>query len=424
MQARQMFSLVFVASLITLAPACVIHSGGDGNFSFSSGGDKAERNETLPLELAAGEELQVELPYGNITVRVADGEAAHVDAHWHAGGEDKAMAEAVLARYRLDLKRGPGSLSISSVGEPLAAKGAFSFNRYGASVDLSLVVPSKVKLLATSASGTLSASGELGSCRLKSSYGAVSASGVRGETTLETASGTVKVADIEAQGVDASSQYGDIEALNIRAAKVQLSTSSGHVKAREVAGALSIKSSYGDLNIDGGSGDLDAFTSSGNIGVNGLGSARRTLVSKYGNIAVQGASGELDAKTSSGEVEVKDANGSVRAVSSYGNVKVMGRLTALNAETSSGNVDIQAFDASTISAPWHISSGYGDVHLSIPKTGFSCQIEARAGSGEVHCEGFEAGDGKTRRTVSHVFNAGGGMIEVKSASGDVHITLH
>ena len=140
MQVRRISGLCLVASLLAVLPACVIHSGGE---TFAFGGDdyKAERQETFALELAAGETLDVELPYGDILVRVANGEAPHVAAHWHAGGDDQAMAEAVLARYKLELTRGQAQLSVRAVGEPVAAKGTFSMKRYGASVDLVLVVP-------------------------------------------------------------------------------------------------------------------------------------------------------------------------------------------------------------------------------------------------------------------------------------------
>src|SRR5690349_3269861 len=289
MQARPAFALVLVATLAGLT-ACAAHSsGGSQTFVFSTGGEKAERTETLPLELAAGEELRVELRYGDIEVRVSDEEAAHVDAHWHAGAEDKAMAEAVLARYKLAVSRTGGALSISEEGTPLEVRNTFSTRSYGASVDLSLVVPSRVKLSASSGSGKVSAGGAFASCRLKSSYGDVSASGVRGDTTLETASGSARVSDVEADAVQAASQYGDIEASKVRATRVLLTTSSGDVAARDVLGELSIKSSYGNLAIDGGNGDLDAVTSSGNIALSSGEKARRKLTTSYGDVVVRGA---------------------------------------------------------------------------------------------------------------------------------------
>ncbi|MEO6710149.1 MAG: DUF4097 family beta strand repeat-containing protein [Planctomycetota bacterium] len=424
MNARRITSIVLLAFLSSIGASCVIHSDGSGtNFVFASSREKAERRETLPLELAAGEALTVAIPYGDIEVRVSDSEAAHVDAHWRAGGEDKAMAEAVLARYELGLERGNGSLSVTSVGEPLEIKGLVSTKRIGASVDLVLVVPPGVKLVASSTSGNLSATGALGSCRLESSYGDLTAAGVRGETSLETASGNARVQDVEAASVVATSQYGDIAASNLQASNVRLETSSGNVKVREVAGDLSIKSSYGDLEIDGAGGNLEAVTSSGNVSLRAEGKARRRLVTSYGDVRVHGAAGELSASTSSGNVTVDDFDGSLNAESSYGDVEISARLSDLNAVTTSGNVGVRAAPGSEVSSRWSVASSYGDVRVALPSADFACQLEASASSGEVRCEGSSDG-GKAKHKLARSLNGGGNPVEIRSASGDVHISFH
>ena len=86
MRFQQLSTCFLTSALLLVAAACVIQS--EGEMFFSQGGEVAERRESLPLELAASEELRVELPFGDISVRVAEGEAPHVEAHWHANAED------------------------------------------------------------------------------------------------------------------------------------------------------------------------------------------------------------------------------------------------------------------------------------------------------------------------------------------------
>ncbi|HUR28221.1 MAG TPA: DUF4097 family beta strand repeat-containing protein [Planctomycetota bacterium] len=422
MQAQRIFGLVVSAFLVAFAPACAIDVQGGHTILSKHGGEKAERRESFPLELAAGEKLEIQLPYGDIAVRVTEAEAPRVDAHWRAGGDDEAMAKEVLARYQLALERSAGSLVVTQKGEPLQVKSAFTTKSYGASVDLTLCVPPGVVLSATSASGNVSAEGPLASCMLKSSYGDISASGVRGDALLVTASGTVKAQAVEGGKLEASSRYGDIVATRIRAKTVKLETSSGDIEAREIVGALSLASSYGDLEIENAEGDLDAVTSSGDITLASHGKATRKLSTSYGDIRVRGAEGDLAAKTSSGRVEVEQFDGSLRAESSYGDVKVAGRLSALSAETSSGEVTVHVGPGSTVESPWRVKSSYGDVTLRVPRADFSCNLEASARSGDVRCEGTETKS--HQRKLARVIGAGGPSVQIESTSGDVHIDFH
>jgi len=423
MQTRRMITFAIAASLPALFAACFVRTHAGETILFTDSGEKAERRESLPLELASGEELRVEIVHGDVSVRVSEAEAAHVDAHWYADGEDEAMAEAVLARFSLERKRGQSSLSVSVVGEPLEVKGTFTSKRYVARVDLSLVVPSGVKVVAHSTSGNLSANGALATCRLESSYGDLSADGTRGDTRLQTASGNVKLANIEASGIEATSQYGDIRASSLRGSKVRLTTSSGNVSAREVHGELSLQSSYGDLEIEAGDGDLEARTSSGNIALRAHASAKRRLVTSYGDISARGGLGELEAETASGSVDIDEFDGIVRAKSSYGDVKIRGRLRGGKAATKSGEVIVRAQAGSMLDSDWQIRSGYGDLKLSVPRVEFSCQLQARTGSGEIHFPGLNPADGEPLRQFEKNLDAGGKSLELVTTSGDIRVTL-
>ena len=427
MKSHWMTRTILVTALLAACSGCVVHSEDNFAFhSFADGAERAERSESLPLELRSGDECQVEVLFGDIALRVADDSTSQLEAHWHANAQDKASAEAVLARYRLEIVRGQGSLSIRVVGEPLEVQRDGSTQRLAASVDLKLVVPAGVRLVARSDSGNLKASGELAGCSLTSSYGDVSAAGIRGATSVTTSSGSATIESIEGPSVEAQSQYGDVRAEKVRAEKVHLSTSSGGVAAKQIEGTLTISSGYGDIAVEGCAGQLDARTSSGDISVGSpVDAARRTLVTSYGDVRVQGAAGELDASTSSGEVSIEAVQGSVRAVSSYGDVSVEGRISQLTAVTSSGSVVVKAALGSTATAgDWSVLTNYGDVSLQLPAD-FACTLRASAPTGDLIC-GFamdlRSADGKQLHALDSTLGSGGSKVQVESASGDVSIT--
>ncbi len=420
MRFHRLPGLVLVASLVSLSSACVVHT--EGGFSFLQGGETAERRETLALEVAAGETLDVELVYGDISVRAMEGEAARVDAHWKANAPDQATAEAVLERYKLELVREHGTLRVRTVGTPLDSKRGLLTQRLAPGVSLVMTVPPGVRMNAKSGSGEISARGALGSCSLSSSYGDVSAEGTRGDASLSSSSGKVEVSDIQGESVVLTSQYGDVSAEKVQANTVRLKTSSGDVSARDVAGKVELHSSYGSLSLRQVGGDIEGTTSSGDIDAEFEGSAQRKLVTSYGSIRVRGGSGSLEAKTSSGDVDIDRAGGSLSAASSYGDVSARGVWQQVDANSSSGAVEIFAEAGSTAAQPWKIITSYGDVRLEIPAD-MNCEINARASSGDVECDFGTASDSE-RKSLRRTVGTGGNTLDLKSGSGDVQIRKH
>ena len=420
MNFEKTIAALLCAALLTLTSSCVVRSEG---MAFLRGKEQAERIETQALELAAGEQLAVEVAHGDIRVRAAQGGAARVEARFSASAEDQETAKQVLARYRLEIVReGPG-LSVRAVGDPLEVDGA-SKRGYGASVDLTLVVPERVLLTARSASGDVAARGPLGAARLESSYGDLSAEGVRGELSLETGSGSIQLGDLECGSLEAVSSYGDITASGLKAERVRLSTSSGDVTARRVTGNLEARSSYGDLLLEEVRGDLAAETSSGDIHLSSSGQGTRRLSTNYGDIQARGCSGSLEARTASGEIAITNVVGSVRAESSYGEVKVEGRLTRVEALTHSGEVSVRAEAGSTAQEAWRLVTQYGDARLVLPGEDFGCALELSAPSGVVQVEGVPRPEGGALRKLSRTQGGGGATVTVNSTGGDVVVRFH
>lgn len=133
------------------------------------------------------------------------------------------------------------------------------------------------------------------------------------------------------------------------------STSDGNVSVRKVAGDVEVKSSDGDIHLDDIKGDTQASTSDGNISV--------TRVS--GNIAL---------KTSDGNITFQDLSGSLTATTSDGNVNgnVLELKRELTVRTSDGNIAI------VIPGSLGLDLDIKGESLAVPLTNFTGQSDEKS----------------------------------------------
>ena len=121
-----------------LAPAFLALAPGLGCSSISGirVDQRAERVETVALELSSGSTLTLDTRHGDITVEAADGAEASLRATIHASGRTVEEAQAVLARYSLEVTRGPDGPIVRLVGEPLRTREPSLNMQLSASADL------------------------------------------------------------------------------------------------------------------------------------------------------------------------------------------------------------------------------------------------------------------------------------------------
>lgn len=416
--------LLLGLALLAIPVSCHVRAGEGWSWSYSNT-EKAERTEELPLDLAAGESLDVDLSVGDVAVKVIDGADAgtpRVFVRWTAHANDMATAKQALDRYQLQMTRREGGLSLEVVGEPLAQTGGGVRTQYPVAAHVTLHVPRDLELRLRTRSGDISATGPFAGCALESSYGDLKLERAGGASTLTTASGDVVLSDCEGESFVARSQYGDIVGRGLRGTRIELHTSSGDVSASRIVGALTLRSGYGGLAASDCEGALDALTSSGDIAVRGGGSAARRLVTSYGDIEASEVPGDLVAKTSSGDVALRGLAGSVEALTSYGDVALSGDFRRLVASTSSGDVAVAAGPKSRVEAAWKVTTQYGDVAVSLPEA-IDCELDVSAGGGDVECSYPGAAPASTRERgqVQRRLGRGGAALEIHSSGGDVSV---
>ena len=197
-------------------------------------------------------DLRVDVPAGSITVTALATGAATVTVAPCAAGR---RGEEFLADTRVEFDG--GVLSV-------IAPDRRGFHR-GASLDVTVQVPSGSAGDLVTASADVRCSGELRSLAVRTASGDVTADQVSGPVQVHSASGDVRLGDVGELRAETAS--GDVH-VGTAAGDVSVRTASGDVKVGSVAtGRTDITSASGDVDVDVAAGIgvyLDLSTLSGN----------------------------------------------------------------------------------------------------------------------------------------------------------------
>lgn len=189
----------------------------------------------------------------------------------------------------------------------------------------------------------------------------------KGQLTLSTASGDVKSQiDISLErDFKASSSSGEITIPNITAQNVSLSSTSGDIEMDAVctdaggsAGAVTIATSSGDIDISQLTGEMDIESTSGEITVKQL-TGKTKLKSTSGNIESEAIAGDTRLQTTSGDISVGHIDGAVTAESSSGRIEIHEGSGDRKVKTTSGEIQMEE-----IAGVWDIRSSSGEVWLT------------------------------------------------------------
>lgn len=423
--------VVVVASCLALGGAlavgCVISRGVSWASSWNSS-EKATRNETQPVPIREGEELEIALGAGDLEVQAGSSDAPELVALVTAYGRDVETAKRVLDATHLVVeprasKAGGARIRIDSEGIDQGSNGVRVV--VTPRVDVKLRLPKDVRITAELGSGTIRVHGPIGASKMKSSYGDVRVDEASGDLAVESASGRVEVGTLRAAtDFTAKSSYGSVSARHVEAANVTMHSSSGDVRLEDAkCTRVELASSYGEVAAVRVHGELSAKTSSGDVQVEELEGSAARLESGYGDVVLRGFRGKLRATTSSGNVEINGFEGDCEASSGYGHVRVEGVLTRFDGHSQSGSVRANALAGSELASDWKLTSGYGDVTLEVPKTlGF--ELAAKSGYGTLDVQVpvmVEAGALKDKKSVRGKVGAGGKRVDLSTSSGDVHV---
>lgn len=274
--------LASAAASLALAAACIhVPLTGSGSGSFDH---RAERVETRPLALEPGRLLVLGTPSGDIRVTASTDERCEVEARVRAWGRTQEEADAVLARYSLEVVSDAEGATVRLVGEPLRLAERSMQLQISADVEYVASVPPGTRVEATTSAGNLEARGPLAACHLTTRHGNVDVQEVRGDLTarsesgnvtarrvegdeleLSTAHGNVRLDRASAERVRCESNSGNVELEDVRAREVELATNHGNVDVTRFAGSLRARSGSGDLSLVEVTGAVEASSNHGAV---------------------------------------------------------------------------------------------------------------------------------------------------------------
>lgn len=141
-----------------------------------------------------------------------------------------------------------------------------------------------------------------------------------------------------------------------------------------------------------------------------------------GHIQADRVAGNLRFHTGDGSMELHDLDGNLSAYSGDGHINADGRFDALDIHTGDGHVQIDARRGSRTATDWRVKSGDGSVRLRLPDD-FGAELDAASGDGSINVDfPVTIYGGRWKRSSIHgKLNGGGGVLEVRTGDGSIHI---
>lgn len=275
--------------------------------------------------------------------------------------------ESILSRIRVTMEP-QGDVLVLRVREPERGRtrvrvdaGPWRYRR-SVEIELTIAVPSRVRVDGETTSGDFDAVGLAQALSLVATSGDIGMSQLTGPAWAQTTSGDVTLRDL-GQGATVRVTAGDVDAVEVRGpltmratsgdlsaqqahGGVRLETSTGDVEVRGVEGTVMVSTSAGDVDISAAAADSCVVeTASGDVAIGLVRAPRLVQVrSSSGAVALHlppRAGGALDLQTASGAIQVKSAV----EVEVMNRNRLSGRLGgggAIAVRTSSGDITLAA----------------------------------------------------------------------------------
>ena len=216
--------------------------------------------------------------------------------------------------------------------------------------------------------------------------------------------------------------------------EVQVRCASGDISSRELGSRQTLESTSGDIQVDAPGAAVALTSTSGDVTGDDLSASKIRTVS--GDVQIRGIRGPLDAHSTSGDISVRDAADSILIGTVSGDVDVNQAPRGLEVGTTTGHVvaDRVASRATvaassgdvelTLAAPLsraQVTTSSGDIHVALGP-GVGGQIELRTSNGSLETRAEIQAGSLSRRVITGRVGQGSAVIQLRSASGDIHLS--
>ena len=178
-----------------------------------------------------------------------------------------------------------------------------------------------------------------------------------------------------------------------------------------------VRTSGGDIHLEGINGKQDMKTSGGDVWV-GMSGGDINVSTSGGDINVDGSKGTIDLSTSGGDIKGRNFSGSLSCSTSGGDIKLIGSNSYIKASTSGGDISV-SYTGENKGLELYTSGG--EISIMLPAD-FNASAKLSTSGGEIDCE-FKGNNAVKISSSKYIadFNSGGNKLIAKSSGGDITV---
>lgn len=241
-----------------------------------------------------------------------------------------------------------------------------------------------------------------------------------GPVSLNTTSGNIEARNVG--GVSIKTRSGDITLVNVAGA-VEIQSTSGDLRAEKVSGKFRFNSMSGDVSVTGVGDEVNVSTLSGDLTVK-EGTAGLIFNSTSGNLTAVNIGGDLNCNTISGDVNLTCVKGRVEVGAVSGEIKLAGISGEVEAETTSG--DVTFIGPLKAGGRYYLKAFSGEVRMLLPNdvAGFTVKCKSFNGTFESDFPISNTGgstDGSNNRRINGSFGDGRTQLNFDTFSGTIKL---
>lgn len=438
--------------------------------AFTAAAQRAESSREVRRSHAwsAGQRVEIENRFGQLTVRGGPGREVQVVAHIQVSARSKEEADKAVSQIDVTLESTPAAITIRT---KLPEESWVRSSRASYSVTLEAAVPEnaplrarnsfgrtelsglKSEVEATNQNGNLRDSDGAGRHTINNSFGSVEVVNVRGVVAVQAGNGAANISQVDqlnltnrfgkttVSGVARSAvvnanngaievsdvggaatvegSFGTVTALRVKG-PLTVRNSNGKVTASQIGGHADIKNSFGDVELSGL--QQGARVTSGNASININGVAGDSVVQgSFGGITIINPQGAATVANQNGAVRVTGAKSSVNAKTTFGAIEISGAGGPIEATGNNGSITIGGLPPKCV--PITARTSFGAVRVALP-AGAGYDLLATTSFGRIKSDfevAVKAGSQPEHRLEGRI-GSGGCALNITNSNGPVEIT--
>ncbi len=272
-------------------------------------------------------------PGGDLEIKVGDADVRHFTGSDEAVlvkitlfGRDMERARDFYERQHFDVGNNGNTVFVETDPEENLWRMFRNDWRNHPQILVEVTTPAQFNLRLRTSDGDVYLETLEGDIHASTSDGDIRADGLFGPTVLHSSDGDIAVKNMEGTNLEAHTSDGDLRFETVSAATIELETSDGDIYARTLHGAVTIKTSDGDIEIGEMEGEtLTARTSDGDI--------------RFGYLLANDA----QVRTSDGDINLEHVEGSLTAIGGDGDLYIgLEKPSDVTLQTSDGDIEINA----------------------------------------------------------------------------------